>query len=117
MLDIMARRLYRGHLDQRTPLARRERDDHNPPSIAGFEIMTKGTIKIIAVLRLIPASEPRLGDAAEIAHHRKRHIRQRQIDELTFARQSPMPFGSEQADRCERAQGNIPRRQDTVEWL
>src|SRR5947207_15840111 len=108
MFHVTACPFYPGHFYQCAPLARCQRYYHHAPAVAGFEIVAECPVKIVAVLRLIASAELSLRDASEIADHRERNVRERQINQLPLSGQPPMTFRREQADCRERAQSHVP---------
>ena len=87
------RRADAERLDEPAPLARRDRDDHDPAPVARREIAAEGAEEIVADPRAVGAGEQHLGDLAEMAEGGGGEVAERQADfgALSGRRAAPAP--------------------------
>ena len=68
-------------------------------------------------MALAPLARLRFGDEAEVAHHRQRHVLERQPDVLPGAVAAPVPLGREQAGGRHLPGDEVPGRQHVVDHV
>src|SRR5438477_618620 len=104
-----------GHAAERPPLPRRQRDDHDPPSVGGRKIAPEAAVEIVADRRPRPAVDADIADVAEMPNRREHDIGQGGDNLLPLAGARPVAFGREQRCREIKTGGDVPGRQHIVD--